>query len=528
MIRHKINISIAGYTHLFSALVLLLYNFSFMSKVQRITDNIAISTYIFVCIYLVFNAALSLVFWQKTTKTISYILIFFNSIVAYFMITYNTAIDMVMLLNIIHTDIYEASSMLSKNMLFFFFTTCLIPAFFIARTNITFPNNHQHIKNITKHIVLNAIVLLLMIAPIYKIADNFYREQKHLRYYLLPTNYIGSIISFIKRSNFTTHEHISIADDIKIEKYWHNNKKNLIVLVVGETARAANFSLGGYERQTNEELYPFSKNFVYFKNFYACGTSTAISVPCMLSPDSQKEFKPQSELYKDNITNIMEKAQYKSLWRENNTGCQDTCKRIETEKKCKKKHCYDEILLDGLNEKVKSIKKDVFLVLHQRGSHGPDYYNMYPKNFEKYQPICAKNVLNKCSQEELINVFDNTIEYTSYFLKETINQLEKLSDKYNIMLMYASDHGESLGENNLYLHSTLYSIAPEEQKHIPALIWFPASTQRDLRIDINCLKEMSEKRYSHDNIFHTILGFAGAKTSVYNKDYDILAQCTKN
>ena len=296
-------------------------------------------------------------------------------------------------------------------------------------------------------------------------------------------------------------------------------------MVVGESARAKSFSLSGYERKTNESMLPYQNDFAYFSNAYSSGTATIVSVPCMFSHQDQKHFTPGSELYTENLTDVMEKAGYYALWRENNTGCQNVCNRVKIEKICKKKHCDDEILLSNLDEALNESDNDIFLILHQRGSHGPDYYNMYPAEFEKYTPVCKENVLSKCSTQGLNNAYDNAVEYTSYVLSKTMEYLQKMAEKYNVMMIYASDHGESLGENGIYLHSAVYKNAPDEQKHIPFLIWIPKETQKDFAVDMNCLKNMSAQYVSHDNIFHTILGFAGAKTELYSKEYDILKKC---
>ena len=522
----KFNLSIKAYTYIFSLVTVFIYNFLLYSQIYKSTKSILGSIIVFACIFLIINTVLRLLFWPKTTKPISLFLVFFNTVVLYFMCVYNTAIDYVMLLNIMHTDANEAKALLSMKMILFVIVFFIIPTFLIINTNIKYQNTKQELKNIAKNISINILLCALIIAPIGKIADNFYRKEKHLRYYLIPTNYVGAIISFVKRVDFSAKKRVSIADDIKINKYWNNKKKNLIVYVVGESARNANFSLAGYSRNTNEELLPYQDNFAYFNNFYACGTSTAISVPCALSHDDRKHFKAGSEVYTDNLTNIMEKIGYHTLWRENNTGCQNTCNRVEVEKKCKKKHCHDEILIEGIEDKLNTISKDIFLVLHQRGSHGPDYYNMYPQEFEKYKPVCKQNILNKCDKQELINAYDNTVLYTSHVLSQLIKKLETLSDKYNIMMLYASDHGESLGEDGIYLHSAIYKFAPSEQINIPALLWVSKSTQQDFNIDMSCLKNIAKNTLSHDNIFHTILGFSGASTSVYNKNLDILSQCT--
>ena len=517
-----INLKLQYYVYIFSV-VTLLYNFIFCKNLYLTTNKILPTILVLLCVFSIFNILFSLIFWKKTTKFLSILLLLLNTVCLYFMYTYNISIDYVMLLNAANTDTGEVAALLNVKMILFLIFSFVLPAIIVWKTKITYPENNIKIKLI--NCIANLLILALIIAPIYKTAYSFYREQKSLRYYLLPTNYIGSLISFAKKFRFTAHEEVAVGDDIKIEKYWDNEKKNLIVLVVGESARAANFSLGGYERNTNEVLSPFQNDFVYFSNAYSCGTATIVSVPCMFSHEDRKHFVPGSELYTENLADVMKKANYFALWRENNTNCQNVCSRIKIEKICKKKHCQDEILLSNLDEELTKTDKDVFLVLHQRGSHGPDYYNMYPSDFEKYTPVCKKNIPGKCSRKKLINAYDNAIEYTSYFLAKTIENLQELSSKYNVIMIFASDHGESLGENGVYLHSAVYKDAPDEQKHIPFLVWMPKETQKDLSVDINCLKNISEEYISHDNIFHTVLGFAGAKTQIYNPEYDILNKC---
>ena len=521
----NIKLSLSTYIYIFSAVNLFLYNIVFCKNLQAVTGNFVTTALALLCVFAVFNIFFNLIFWRKSTKFLSFLFLTLNAVCLYFMHTYNISIDYVMLINLLNTDTGEAFALLNFKMLVFFVFVFLLPAYIISKTNINFENS---LKPRLKNIVLNFVVVALVVAPFFKVADNFYREQKHLRYYLMPTNYIGAVISFAKNFQFTKHEKVRIGDDVVVEKYRDNEKKNLIVVVVGETARAANFSLGGYERNTNEALLKYQDDFVYYKNAYSCGTATAVSVPCIFSHENQKHFMPGSELYTENLTDVMSKAKYFSVWRENNTSCQNVCNRIKIEKICKKKNCHDEILLTDVEKLISSADKDVFLILHQRGSHGPDYYNMYPHEFEKYTPICKETILNKCSHEELVNVFDNTIEYTSYFLAQTIEKLESLALEYNIMMIFASDHGESLGENGVYLHSAVYKHAPDEQKHIPFLLWIPRSTQESLKIDMNCLKSQADEYVSHDNIFHTVLGFAGAKTELYVPEYDLLEKCSKH
>jgi len=181
--------------------------------------------------------------------------------------------------------------------------------------------------------------------------------------------------------------------------------------------------------------------------------------------------------------------------------------------------CRDEGMLVGLQEYINSQKHgDILIVLHQRGSHGPAYYKRYPKSFEKFTPTCKTNQLEKYTKDEIGNAYDNSILYTDYFLSKVIKLLKQNTNHFETAMLYLSDHGESLGKNNLYLHGLPYFIAPETQKHIAAIMWFGDS----FKIDKDTLKKKAIKRYSQDNLFHTLLGLMEVNTSVYDKNMDII------
>ena len=181
----------------------------------------------------------------------------------------------------------------------------------------------------------------------------------------------------------------------------------------------------------------------------------------------------------------------------NNTLCEDECR--------------DEGMLVGLQEYVNAQKGDVLIVLHQMGNHGPAYYKRYPKSFEKFTPTCQTNQVEKCSSEEIGNAYDNAILYTDYFLSKTIDFLKQNDTNFQTAMIYMADHGESLGEKGLYLHGVPYFMAPDEQTHVGALMWFGAKSKE--RIDSKALAQKAHQAYSHDNLFHTILGVMGVANS---------------
>lgn len=187
--------------------------------------------------------------------------------------------------------------------------------------------------------------------------------------------------------------------------------------------------------------------------------------------------------------------------------------------------CHDEILLQDLQGFVDKLDQDTVLVLHQMGSHGPDYFKRYPKEFEQFSPVCNSNALNDCSRESIINGYDNTLVYTDHVLASLIDLLRRNQGKLDSAMVYLSDHGESLGEYNLYLHGTPYLMAPDQQKHVAMLAWFSDSYQQAFALDADCLRAEREQPLSQDNLFHSMLGLLEVRTRAYNPALDMFAAC---
>lgn len=333
--------------------------------------------------------------------------------------------------------------------------------------------------------------------------------------YLVPVNYIKSVADVVIKASFSKNKIASIKlIDVKKQKLISkNNKKNLIVFVLGESARASNFSLNSYERNTNEFLENY--NIVNFSNFYSCGTSTFISVPCMFSHLERKNYSKKNFLKYENLLDVFKDLDYTVNWYSNNGGCKGVCDRVNFKLANDE---YDIGLLKYLKNDVERNKdNNLFIILHQRGSHGPEYIKRYPKNFEKFSPTCSKELYD-CERQELINTYDNTINYTSYFIKETIDFLKTKNEEYNVFFVYVSDHGESLGENRQFMHGYPYNLANDYQKHIPFILWFSDSFVENFNVNINYLKNISNNKYSHDNIFHSIIGLFGIKSDFYKNN----------
>ncbi|WP_454912810.1 phosphoethanolamine transferase [Variovorax gossypii] len=302
----------------------------------------------------------------------------------------------------------------------------------------------------------------------------------------------------------------------------------MLVLIVGETARAANFSLGGYARETNAALA--SRDILYFQNVVSCGTDTATSLPCMFSGLGAEDFSVRKARERENVLDVLLRTGVSVQWLDNNSGCKGVCARVPTQQMptsgidglCGEDACQDEVLTRSLEERLSEVKQDTAIVLHQMGSHGPAYYRRYPAP-GKFQPTCDTNRIQSCDRQALVNTYDNTIEYTSQNIARIVEAARARALAMDIAVLYISDHGESLGERNIYLHGLPPMLAPSEQTHVPMLAWLPAQTQDRLKLPLSCLASVTGQKYSHDNLFSTLLGFFGVATAAYRADLDMLA-----
>jgi lipid A ethanolaminephosphotransferase len=303
--------------------------------------------------------------------------------------------------------------------------------------------------------------------------------------------------------------------------------RELIILVVGETARADHFSLNGYSRKTNPHL---EKEQVFsFNNTWSCGTSTAESVPCMLSFYNQDDYSKDKAVSTENLLDVLQRAGVNVLWLDNNSDSKGMALRVAYENfktADNNPMCDEECRDEGMLQRVQRFidehaQGDIFIVLHQMGNHGPAYYKRYPPEFEQFKPVCKTNQLENCTSEEINNAYDNAILYTDYFLTKVIELLKRNSPQFEAGMFYASDHGESLGEYGVYLHGLPYSLAPDVQKHVPMIMWFNDKlSKEDLKPEL--LNAKISNHYSHDNISHTVLSFFEVDTNLYDPSLNIV------
>ena len=512
-----------------SALILVLfYNFTFFEQVTKVYPlkgmNILYVFSIGLVLYALIVFLLNLVNTKYTLKPILVLVFILSSLAAYTMDTFQVVINDIMIQNIMETDTGEASDLLTLKVVIYFLVLGVLPSLLVILAKVEYGSFKKELISRIKVFILSLLVIFLTILAFSKFYTSFFREHKPLRYYTNPTYYIYSIGKYVHRKYLVKpipFKHLGL--DAKVEST--TKKPKLVIMVVGEAARAADFSLDGYKRDTNPNLIKL-KDLINFGNVYSCGTETAVSVPCMFSRLSRSDYKDAKAKAMDTVIDVLSHAKVNLLWKDNNSDSKGVATRIKNyidvknmkdPKYCENGECYDMILLKGLQKFVDSHKGDIFIVLHQKGSHGPAYYKRVPKSFEKFKPICKSKQLEKCTKEEIKNSYDNTILYTDYFLSQVVKFLKNNSKTHATAMLYMADHGESLGENGIYLHSMPYFIAPDYQKHIGAMMWL----SDDFKKYRDELEKRKDEKFSQDNLFDSILGIMDIKTKVYDKKLDV-------
>ncbi|MDH5181693.1 MAG: phosphoethanolamine--lipid A transferase, partial [Gammaproteobacteria bacterium] len=468
---------------------------------------------------------LGLVCFRHTIKPVLIVILIASAPAAYFMDTYNNVFDHTMIQNMVNTDPGEMTDLLSLKQLVYLFLLGILPAALIYKLKIEHGTLKAELLERGKLLLVTMMILVVVPLLFSKYYASFFREHRAISFYANPVYYIYSTGKYLNSSSGQTQKTLTVVgDDAKISPEDHD--RELIIMVLGETARADRFSLNGYHRETNPLLK--KEDIINFSNVYACGTSTAISVPCMFSFFHGTEYSNEKAASTENLLDILKRAGVHILWRDNNSDSKGVALRVpyedfrtpEVNPICDIE-CRDEGMLANLQAWInKHPTGDIFIVLHQFGNHGPAYYKRYPKSYERFTPVCTTNELKDCSSEQINNAYDNAILYTDYFLAQVIKLLKANSKTFETAMFYISDHGESLGENGLYLHGFPYLIAPNTQLHVPAILWLGEGMTED--IDKEGIKRRAGEHFSHDNVFHTVLGFMEIQTRVYDPKQDIL------
>ena len=444
------------------------------------------------------------------------VFILLAAVVGYYSDRFNIVIDVEMIRNILQTDVDEMADTVNSGLVIRFFLLGILPLLLIWRTSFHGSGILRELRYKLQTAILAIVVMALCVITLGDYYASFFREHKLLRKYLNPSYPVYSAGVFVKQAMTSSGpgSYTTIAG--RSERQPSDSHLELIVLVIGETARADHFSLNGYTRPTNPELSR-SDRLISYSNIAACGTSTAVSVPCMFAQKGREDFSHELSENTENILDLLHRAGVSVLWRDNNSGSKGVAARVayqnynsRTVNPVCDTECRDVGMLDGLQDFVDSQNGDILVVLHQKGSHGPAYFKRYPERFERFKPSCKSIELSDCTTDEIVNAYDNTIFYTDHLLARVIDFLEQNTPRYETAMLYVSDHGESLGEGGLYLHGMPYVFAPDAQTRVPVIIWSGVSSD----IDYGKSTGLKDAPNSHDALFDTLLDLFEIQTDL--------------
>lgn len=483
--------------------------------------------------------------WPRLFRPLASLLVLVAALESHFMWRYRVVVDSTMLANVLGTDLREARDLMSWS----------LPATLLAiggpalwwiwhRPMPALPWLRRTGSNLAGALVALALVAASALLNFQELAS-LARNHKPLRYMVNPLNAVyagGRLLAERLPAEAKALEPVG-RDAVPGTSYASQARPPLLLLVVGETARARNWGLNGYARPTTPLLahWQAEGDLFNFSRVRSCGTNTQVSVPCMFSPLTRAQGGDRPAVH-ENLLDVLQRAGLAVMWIDNQAGCKGVCARIPAVSTanatlpglCEAGECFDEAMLAGLDERMAALEpgrraRGVVLVMHQMGSHGPAYHRRSPPDRKPFQPECTSSRLSDCPAGQLMNAYDNTIVATDRFLDAALRWLKSRSDAgtHDTALVYLSDHGESLGEDGLYLHGIPYSIAPSEQTHVPMIAWMSPGMRERRAISADCLRKRAAEPLSHDHLFHSVLGLMDIRTNSYLSTLDLFAPCSR-
>jgi lipid A ethanolaminephosphotransferase len=473
---------------------------------------------------------------RRTLKPLLALLTIVGVLVMHYTRAYNVIVDPSMMRNALHTDVAETRELLSWRLAGDLLLYALLPIALLLSVRVEPRPWALAWRARLRWLAAAALVFALGLIWQFQALASMMRNHKETRYLLTPLNAVwsmGSVLAAEARGAATPRQAIGL--DATPGPSWRTqDKPRLVVMVVGETARAANWGLSGYARQTTPQLAQLPV--VNFTEVSACGTSTEVSLPCMFAPVGRRRYDEAAIRGSESLLHVVARAGVAVHWRDNQSGCKGVCEGLPRERVnagnapglCHGDRCLDEGLLRGLPERLRSLaggRGTHLLVLHMLGNHGPSYFRRYPAGFERFTPVCAHDDLGSCSRDEIVNAYDNALLYTDHVLATLIKLLDAHAGEVDSAVLYISDHGESLGEKGLFLHGVPYAIAPREQTQVPMVFWSSSGFARGAALDGECLRARARAPASHDHLFHTLLGLLDVQTALYEQELDFTRSC---
>ena len=480
---------------------------------------------------------LGLVANRWSVKPLLAVLVVVTALASFYMQSFGVYLDPTMVRNVLKSDVAEARELISGPLVLHLLLYAGLPLLLLSRVRI---KNRPLAKALLWRVAALALAAVAAVGALLSVFQPFaslMRNHKEVRYLITPSNYLWSAAAVgMAEAKGAAAPRQPLGLDAQPGPSWaQQGKPRLLVLVVGETARAANWGLNGYARQTTPELAARS-DVISFTKVTSCGTNTETSLPCMFAPIGRRDYDEARIRGSESLLHLLARAGVDVHWRDNQSGCKGVCEGLSQDMVlelnppglCSDGRCLDEGLLAGLEDRLAKAKGVQLLVLHQLGNHGPSYFRRYPDAFARFQPACQSDDLRKCSREEIVNAYDNALLYTDHVLARLIAKLQAGADKVDSAVVYVSDHGESLGESNLFLHGMPYAIAPAVQTQVPMLMWFSGGWRASAGLDEACLRQRAAEPAAHDHLFHSLMGLLDVRSAVYAPDYDLSRTCRKS
>ncbi len=449
----------------------------------------------------------------------------------YYERTFGVLIDREMIRNVFETTLSESRHLVTLSAVVRIGLTGMLPAALVFWPRVRRVRRWHHVWRWPVGVGLSLAVMLGGLFTDYKAFSAVLRERKEVMASYQPGATIAALVKFGKEQ-FAGGDPVArpIAPDAAPGPHLAAAEKPvLLVLFAGETARAQNFGLNGYEQDTTPGLA--QRRVINFPDVSSCGTSTAVSLPCMFSPLAQADYSRSRFLSQENLLDVLVRAGFEVKWVDNNTGDQRIADRIGWERVDAEQtpdacpvECTDAAFLPLIERTAATMTRNTVLVLHMIGNHGPAYYLRYPEDRAVFTPDCRTAEFAECEVEAIVNAYDNAMLETDRVLSATIDILAA-ADRVLPAMVFLSDHGESLGENGLFLHAAPMFMAPEVQTRVPMVMWMDDGFRDAMLFDVGCLRDVAGRPASHDNLFHTVLGLVDVATGARDPALDLTATC---
>jgi len=504
------------------SLFFLAANYLFLKEAYFLStfQEFASVTIFLLCSFLLISL-ISLVIPAIFFSCLVYLYLLIASIINYFKFYYKIVVSSTLIQSVIHTDAREASELFNLSFLIWFMLTGILPCILFWLTTKYTSLLRKKANDI---LIIGTFLITGLVSNICILPANIhtFRYLSNALCSFMPFNYIISLKNYLSLYKTTNSaENITKVFTFEIDT---TDQENLnVILVIGESARADRWGINGYQRNTTPNLAHL-QNLITYKEAYSLATNTPLGI--------QSIMKKEGYYHLSSFIKVFDQLKFKTYWFSNQGTRYKLINLIAAEASenlfsddiriSNTGNNYDTDLIPFVQDiLVKNKNKSNMVVLHTIGSHRL-YDLRYPNEFKVFNPTCINNELyystNEClDAEKLGNSYDNTIVYTDYFLSELIEILGET----NSILIYISDHGESLGENGIYAHSYPFELAPIEQKHIPLIIWASKkflAKKTNLDKFLNASKKTGIK-VDQSSIFHSILDCVGIKSEAidYNK-----------